>query len=59
MCKYKYTEKDLKIVQDIIMGKRPCTRLDLFKYDVNFDGKITSMDYVLIKKKMDFKFKEV
>ena len=52
MCKYKYTEKDLKIVQDIIMGKRPCTRFDLFKYDVNLDGKITSMDYVLIKKKM-------
>lgn len=50
MC--KYTDKDLEIVKDIIMGKRRPSVLDYIKYDVNLDGKITSMDYVKIKKKM-------
>lgn len=52
MCLYKYTDKDLKIIRDIIMGKRKPSVLDYIKYDVNLDGKITSMDYVIIKKRM-------
>lgn len=50
MC--RYTNKDLENIKRIILGERIPSRWDYFRYDVNNDGKITSMDYVMIKNRM-------
>lgn len=50
MC--RYVQKDLDNVKAIIMKEKKPTLADFIKYDVNRDGKITSLDYVMIKKKI-------
>ena len=47
-----YTWADLAIIQLIIMEKVvPCEEMIKY-YDINKDGKITSLDYVLLKEKL-------
>lgn len=51
--KYTYVNDDLERIRSIIMGTTAATIDDLEKYDINGDGKITSIDYVIISKKIN------
>ena len=52
MCKKKHTYADLVIVENYIMGKIDIVETLVPYFDMNKDGKITSMDYVMMKKEV-------
>lgn len=43
--KYKYTQNDMNIIKDILLGRIQQTRQHLTLYDHNNDGQIDLMDY--------------
>ena len=46
--KKQYDSSDMQRIKDIIMGRVEKTNDDMYYYDVNGDGKITSVDYLYI-----------
>ena len=52
MCKKKHTYADLVIVENYIMGKIDIVETLVPYFDMNKDGKITSLDYVMMKKEV-------
>lgn len=53
MCKKKHTYADLVIIQNYIMGKIDIVEPLIPHYDMNGDGKVTALDYVLMRKELE------
>lgn len=52
MCKKKHTVIDILFVENYIMEKIDIPDRFIPYFDMNGDGKITSMDYVMMKKEV-------
>lgn len=48
-----YDTKDLVYIKQIIMSRIEPTEKQMYKYDLNDDGVITSADYMILKKRID------
>lgn len=52
MCKTKHTMADLVIIQNYIEGKITIPERAIPYYDLNKDGKVSALDYVLLAKEL-------
>lgn len=50
---FNYKEQDYIKIKEIIMEERDATVYDKYYLDVNNDKKITSMDYVMMRNKIE------
>lgn len=52
MCRVKHTMADLVVIQNYILGKITIPERAIPYYDLNGDGKVNSMDYVILAKEL-------